>query len=156
MSEDVCLEISQRPAIRTGSVGAGTYERIKQAKDTFAKIPRFDESYATWMAESKDGDVRDAISAGKAYEAIFEDLEELNEKLAKAQAKDAKITSPSKRAVAQERTLSGHLRKLEGLADKLDKLARKHGDTYYGRAARSSYFAFVDSEKKTLTDKRER
>lgn len=30
MSEDVCLEISQRPAIRTGSVGAGTYERIKQ------------------------------------------------------------------------------------------------------------------------------
>ncbi|MCP3916125.1 MAG: hypothetical protein GY711_11265 [bacterium] len=132
------------------------FELIKEAKRTFAKIPSFDEAHERWSAEAKDPAVRESVAAGEAYADIFADLAELNEQLAKAQAKNDKISSPSKKAKAQERTTASHLKKLEALANKLDKLAGKYGDSYYGRAASASYQAFVDSEGKTLADERER
>ena len=132
------------------------YEVIEEASSRFAKIPRFDEAAERWAAEAKDPAVKESISAGKAYADVFEDLAKLKEKLASSQAKDRQITSPSKRAKAEERTMSSHLKKLESLADKLEKLRDKHAGTYYGRAARRSFQDYTDSKGQTLTDAREK
>lgn len=132
------------------------YARKDEGEDSFAGVPRFDEANAEWSARSKDDEVKASLSAGKAYAGIFEDVAELNEKLKKASQKDAKISNATKRAKAEERTMASHLKKLESLAGKLEKMAEKHKGTYYGRAARDSFEAYVASERKLLTDKRER
>ena len=53
-------------------------------------------------------------------------------------------------------TTPAWVKKLEALAGKLEKLAAKYGDSYYGRAASESYQAYLDSDRKSLTDERER
>jgi len=132
------------------------FEAIKQARSRFTKIPEFDKANARWTVEAKDPEVKRSIAAGEDYAEIFEDLAKLMEQLKSNQAKNDKITGPSKRAKAHEKTMAAHIRKLKSLADKLEKLADKHGDSYYGTAARWSYDAYVDSEGQTLTDERER
>jgi hypothetical protein len=132
------------------------FETIKESRKRFAKIPEFDEANERWVVEAKDPEVKKSILAGKAYAAIFEDLAKLKDQLKSSQAKNNKITGPSKRAKAEEKTMTSHLRKLKSLAGKLEKLADKHGDSYYGIAASRSSQAYTDSEGQTLTDKRER
>jgi len=132
------------------------YQVIDEARRTFAKIPEFDEAYARWKSWAKHADVKASIAAGEDYAEVFEDLEELNEKLAKAKAKDGKVTSPSKRTKAQERTAASHQKRLDSLADELEKLAERYEGSYYGRAARDSLKAYLASGRKALTDERER
>ena len=132
------------------------FETIKESRRRFARVPEFDEANERWTAEAKDLDVKKSIAAGKAYAAVFADLAKLDDKLKSSRAKNNKITGPSKRAKAEEKTLTSHLRKLKILAGKLEKLADKHADSYYGRAASMSYQAYMDSEGQTLTDEREK
>ncbi|HIG87815.1 MAG TPA: hypothetical protein EYQ25_12290 [Planctomycetes bacterium] len=132
------------------------FETIKESRSRFARIPEFDEANERWVAEAKDPGVRKSIAAGKAYLAVFADLAKLNDQLESSSAKNNKITRPSKRAKAEERTMASHLRKLKALAGKLEKLADKHAGGYYGRAARASFQAYTDSKGQTLTDQREK
>ncbi len=53
-------------------------------------------------------------------------------------------------------SLDSHLKKLKALAAKLEKLAAKNADSYYGRAASRSFQAYTESQGQTLTDERER
>ena len=132
------------------------YERIKLAKREFGKIPTFDVAYERWSAEAKEPAVRASIAAGKDYAKIFEDVAEAGEDLERARAKNAKLTGKGKREKAEEKAVASHARKLEALAGRLEKLAAKLGDTYYGRAALWSHEAYVAGDGNTLTDERER
>ena len=130
------------------------FRTIKESKSRFAKIPDFDEASKKWAVEARDPDVKKSMAAGAAYEAVFEDLAKLNAQLERNRAKNSKISFPSKRALADERTLTSHLRKLKSLAEKLEKLASKYAGSYYGKAAGDSYRVYTESQGQTLTDKR--
>ncbi len=98
--------------------------------------------------------MKKSMAAGAVYVEAFEDLAKLNAQLESNRAKNSKISFPSKRAKADERTLTSHLRKLKSLAEKLEKLARKYEGSYYGKAAGDSYRVYTESQGQTLTDKR--
>jgi len=127
---------------------------IKEARSRFARIPEFDEADDVWKAEAKDPEVKASIAAGAAYEDIFEDVAKLQEQLESDRAKDGKISSPTKRAKAEAKTQASYLRKLKSLAGKLEKLGKKYGDTYFGRAASTSYRVYVGNNGEKLTDER--
>jgi hypothetical protein len=130
------------------------FRTIKESKSRFAKIPDFDEASKKWAVEAKNPDVKKSMAAGAVYVEVFEDLAKLNAQLESNRAKNSKIAFPSKRAKADERTLTSHLRKLKSLAEKLEKLASKYEGSYYGKAAGDSYRVYTQSQGQTLTDKR--
>ena len=132
------------------------FELIKESKSKFSKIPEFEEANKLWTAEAKSPDVKQSIAAGSAYAKIFADLEKQNERFAAAQKKNKRITGRNKRTKAEDKATASHLKKLKSLAGKLDKMANKYADSYYGTAARASHTGYVDSNGQKLTDKRQR
>ena len=127
-------------------------QAFQEASALYAKIPEFKEAKQRWTAEAKDRGVQKAIAAGKAYSAIFEEVAKLNARLAKSQAKTKKITGKKRRAKAEEKALASHRRKLKVLASKLEKLAARNADSYYGKAAAKSLELYTKSDGQRLTN----
>ena len=129
---------------------------VDETEAQFKGIPAFDAANETWSKEAKSADVKKEIAAGEDYAEIFEDLAKIDEAFAEAQAENAQITGKNQREKAEQRALGRYEKSLASLAGKLEKLASKHADTYYGKAAADSHKAYVDSNGKKLVDARAR
>ena len=128
------------------------YELVKASRPNFADIVEFDAADAAWSAEAKAPDVRKAISAGAAYAAVMADLAKINKRFADDTAKYKKITGRNKREKAEKKTKANYQKGLKSVAAKLEKLHKKHGESYYGRAAFRSRETWVNSYGRELTD----
>ena len=124
--------------------------------DPYGKIPEFQSANKSWLAEAKDPDFKQALVAGKAYAKIFTDVDKLNVRWATARAKDKKISGRNGRAKAEARTKAIYHGKLKTQASKLQKLAKRYPDTYYGRAASKSLELYEKSRGESLTDQRQK
>ncbi len=89
-------------------------------------------------------------SVGKSYAAVFQTLDEVDAKFKKRRASNNKIKSPRSRAKAVEKTALYYMTRLKPLAVKLEKLADRYGDSYYGKGARTALDAYIKSGRKTL------
>ena len=132
------------------------YQVIKEAKSEYARIPAFDEAHKKWTAESRTPEVRQAMTAGAAYVAIFDDVAKLDRRLKSSLDKNMRISGRHRRTQADNRARIGHERKLKPLAVKLRALAKKYAGGYYGMAAERSLEAYRKSEGKALPDGREK
>ena len=119
-----------------------------------SKIPQFQAADKAWVAEARESQTKAALVAGKEYTKIFADVAKLDARWAAARAKDKKISGRNGRAKAEARTKATFERKLKTQAGKLQKLAKKHPDTYYGRAANESLKGYETSNGAKLTDQR--
>jgi hypothetical protein len=130
------------------------HQLIKESEKTFAKIPEFDQANEAWAAEAKLPAVKQTISAGAAYTAIFEDAAKLGEQLEEALKKNKRIKKQDKRDKADAKAMSKFKKGLSAFGKKLERIAKRYGGTYYGDAAGRSYKAFVDSGEQVLQDLR--
>jgi len=132
------------------------FARIDEAKKQFAKIAEFDAAQKQWAAEAKTPAMRSEIAAGAAYEAIFAELDKEQRRFDEAQAKNRKITGRNKREKAEKKAKARFEKSRKAIAAKLEKLAAKHGDSFYGRAAHRSHETYVNSYGRELSNERDK
>ena len=73
-----------------------------------------------------------------------------------AQAKNRKITGRNKREKAEKKAKARFEKIRKAIAAKLEKLAAKHGDSFYGRAAHRSHETYVNSYGRELSNERDK
>ncbi|MGA1605358.1 MAG: sialate O-acetylesterase [Planctomycetota bacterium] len=146
-------------AIRSAGDRGDLYAKftlVDEAEAEFKGIAAFDEAHEAWAKEAKSSDAKKEIAAGKDYAEIFGDLAKVDDAFAEAQSENEQITGKNQREKAEQRALGRYEKSLASLAGKLEKLASKYADTYYGKAAADSHKAYVDSSGKKLVDARSR
>lgn len=132
------------------------FAAIDAAKKDFAKVPEFDAAQKQWAAEAKTPEMRAELAAGAAYEAIFEDLAKEQKRFDDAQKKNRRITGKNKKAKAEKKAKDRFEKSRKQIAGKLEKLAKKYGDSFYGRAAHRSHETYVNSYGRELTNERDK
>jgi hypothetical protein len=128
------------------------YELIQASRGDFAKILEFDVADQAWAAEAKEPAVRQQIAAGAAYAAVMKDLAKVDKRFKDDQAKNKKITGRNKREKMEKKAKANYQKALKSIASKLEKIHKKHGDSYYGHAAFRTRESWVNSYGRELID----
>ena len=118
----------------------------------FAKILEFDIADEAWAAEAKTPEVRQQISAGADYAKVMKDLAKVDKRFKDDQAKNKKITGRNKREKAEKKAKANYQKGLKSIASKLEKIHKKHGDSYYGHAAFRTRESWVNSYGREMID----
>ena len=128
------------------------FELIEASRADFAKILEFDVADEAWAAEAKTPEVRQQISAGADYAKVMADLAKVDKRFQDDQAKNKKITGRNKREKAEKKAKANYQKGLKSIASKLEKIHKKHGDSYYGHAAFRTRESWVNSYGREMID----
>ena len=101
---------------------------------------------------AKEPAVRQQIAAGAAYAAVMQDLAKVDKRFKEDQANNAKITGRNKREKMEKKAKTNYQKGLKSIAAKLEKIRKKHGDSYYGHAAFRTRESWVNSYGREMVD----
>ena len=96
--------------------------------------------------------MRQQISAGADYAKVMKDLAKVDKRFKDDQAKNKKITGRNKREKAEKKAKANYQKGLKSIASKLEKIHKKHGDSYYGHAAFRTRESWVNSYGREMID----
>ena len=87
-----------------------------------------------------------------AYAAVMKDLAKVDKRFKDDQANNKKITGRNKREKMEKKAKTNYQKALKSIASKLEKIRKKHGDSYYGHAAFRTRESWVNSYGREMVD----